>query len=349
MRSIPHSRPTLGGEEARAVSRVILSSHPAHGPVVEAFERAMAGFIGVRYGVAVSSGTAALHLALLALGVGEGDEVIIPDYTCTALLNAVLYTRATPVPVDIIPKEYTLDPSEVKRLLSRRTKAIILVHPFGLPAPVEEILSFGIPVVEDLAQALGASSRGVMVGRSGHISVVSFYATKMITTGEGGMVLTSSSEIMEKVRDLRDYDNREDYRVRFNYRMTDMGAAMGLVQLKRLPGFIEKRREIAHYYNRSFSHLPLELPIFEAHIGHVYYRYVVEVEGEAAPFLKALGERGVEARRPVFKPIHAYTGEGGCRVSQRTWERAISLPIYPSLSEEEKRRVVEAVEEVFRR
>ena len=347
MRSIPHSRPTLGDEEARAVSRVILSSHPAQGPVVEAFERAMADYIGVRYGVAVSSGTAALHLALLALGIKEGDEVIIPDYTCTALLNAVLYTGATPVAVDVLPREYAMDPSEVKKALSRKTKAVILVHPFGLPAPVEEILSFGLPVIEDLAQAVGASFHGVMAGRSGHISVVSFYATKMLTTGEGGMVLTSSSEIVEKVRDLRDYDNREDHRVRFNYKMTDMGAAMGLVQLKRLPEFIEKRREIALYYNRAFSNLPLELPIFEAERGHVYYRYVVEVEGKAAPFLKALKDRGVEARRPVFKPIHAYIGGGDCRVSEMAWERSISLPIYPSLSKEEMERVAGAVREVF--
>lgn len=347
MRYIPHSRPTLGREEAKAVSQVILSSHPAQGRMVEAFERAMADYIGVRYGVAVSCGTAALHLSLLALGVKEGDEVIIPDYTCTALLNAVLYTGATPVPVDILPKDYSMDPSEVRKALSRKTKAIIMVHPFGLPAPVEEILSFGLPVIEDLAQAVGASFDGGMVGRSGHVSVVSFYATKMLTTGEGGMVLSNSPEIAERVRDLRDYDGREDYRLRFNYKMTDIGAAMGLVQLRRLPEFIKRRREIALYYHKAFSHLSLELPIFEAGREHVYYRYVVEVKGDVASFLHALRDRGVEAKRPVFKPIHGYIGGGNYRVSQMVWERSLSLPIYPSLSKEEREMVAGAVREVF--
>ncbi|MBI5287176.1 MAG: DegT/DnrJ/EryC1/StrS family aminotransferase, partial [Deltaproteobacteria bacterium] len=290
---------------------------------------------------------AGLHLSLLVLGVGEGDEVIIPDYACTALLNAVKYVRATPRIVDIIPGEYNIEPSEVKKALSRHTKAIILVHSFGLPGAIKEIKSFGIPVIEDIAHAVGAIYEdGGKVGSLGDVCVVSFYATKVMTTGEGGMVLSDIPSILDMVRDLRSYDEKEDYRIRFNCKITDIQAAMGLIQLKRLSRFIEKRREIADYYTHALKDLPLNPPVCRK--GHIYYRYVVEVD-MLENVISHLHGMGVEAKRPVFKPLHRCLGMKGPADSIKAWERALSIPIYPSLTEGERETVVAAMKKALER
>ncbi|MFQ5900691.1 MAG: DegT/DnrJ/EryC1/StrS family aminotransferase [Thermodesulfobacteriota bacterium] len=347
MKSIPHSRPTIGEAELESVAGTILSGNIAQGSLVDTFERAVADFIGVRSAVAVSSGSAALHLSLLALKVGKDDQVIIPDYTCTALLNVVRYVEASPRIADIIPGGYNLDPLDIKGRLTRDIKAIVLVHSFGLPADIKEIKSFGVPVIEDLAQAMGADYRGKPVGSFGELSIVSFYATKVMTTGEGGMVLSNSSDLLERVRDLRDYDEKKDYKVRYNYKMTDMQAAMGLVQLKRLPEFIEKRREIADYYNESLKEAPVCLPMSLEGRGHIYHRYIVEVERGLSSIIDSLKKRGVDAKMPIYKPLHRYLKKGSFKNSLNAWNRALSVPIYPSLTDEDRERVVEAVKEVL--
>ncbi len=347
MKIVPHSRPAVGEEEAKAAEGVILSGRIAQGSVVDDFEHFCADFIGVKNGVAVSSGTAALHLSLLSLGVGPGDEVIVPDYACSALLNAVFHTGAEPMPVDIIPGDYNLDPESVRKALTPKTKAVLVVHAFGLPANVQEIKSFGLPVIEDIAQSFGASLNGSMTGSLGDMSVVSFYATKLMTTGEGGMIFSNSDKLIEKVRDLRDYDEKDDYSVRYNYKSTDIQAAIGLVQLKRLDGFIKKRRSVAEFYNASFKSLPVHLPLFAEDRGHIFFRYIIEVERPVDDVIESLYRMGVGVRRPVYKTLGSYLGRLHCRRSQDAWERAVSIPLYPSLSDEEIAKVADAVKSIL--
>ncbi|MBU0699198.1 MAG: DegT/DnrJ/EryC1/StrS aminotransferase family protein, partial [Proteobacteria bacterium] len=208
MKFIPHSRPTLGPEEMAAVADVIASSQIAQGKVVYEFEKAFAQKIGTTYAVSTNSGTAALHLTLLAMEVGENDEVIIPSYVCTALLNAVRYTGAEPVLAEIDPDTYNLEPDDVRRKLTSRTKAVVVPHLFGLPADMEGLLDLNVSIIEDCAQAVGSTYRQKCVGTFGKAAVFSFYATKVMTTGEGGMVVSASKDFMDRVRDLREYDNR---------------------------------------------------------------------------------------------------------------------------------------------
>ncbi|MBI4014065.1 MAG: DegT/DnrJ/EryC1/StrS family aminotransferase [Candidatus Rokubacteria bacterium] len=344
---IPHSRPTLGEQDCAAVAAAVASGQLAQGPRVAEFEQAMAARLGVPGGVAVSSGTAALHLALLALGVGAGDEVIVPSYACAALLHAVRATGALPCPADVDPATFDLDPDAAKRACSARTRALIAVHAFGLPADLGALAGVGVPVVEDAAQALGARYGGRPVGGLGRVGVLSFYATKLMTTGEGGMLVSGDAALLAAARDLREYDQKPDDRPRFNYKLTEPAAALGLAQLARLDGFLARRQAIAARYRQGLAGAVLEPPRVPPGRTHVYHRYVVKGRAPAEPRLRALEARGVQARRPVFRPLHRYLGLApeAFPGTEEAWARAVSLPIYPSLRPEEVDRVLAAAAE----
>ncbi|MHB8771657.1 MAG: DegT/DnrJ/EryC1/StrS family aminotransferase [Syntrophales bacterium] len=344
---IPHSCPTLDREEAAAATRVLMSGQVVQGEEVRNFEEAVASLVGVGGAAAVSSGTAALHLALLALGVGEGDEVVLPSFVCTALLNAVRYLCATPVLADIDGETFNIDPRDVKRRLTKKTKAVIVPHLFGLPADVEEIVALGIPVVEDCAQALGSTRRGVPAGSFGALSVFSFYATKVICTGEGGMVAGNERTLIEKVKDLRDYDGKEDGSLRYNYKLTDLQAALGSVQLRKLPGFIGRRRAIARRYDESLRGYGLSLPVCPPENESISYRYVVRTE-RLRELLDAGQAAGIAYRRPVFKPLHRYLGVTGCPQSEEAFRTAASVPLYPSLGDGDVQDIVRHMQSVLR-
>lgn len=339
---IPHSRPTLGEEDRRALVEAVASGHIAQGPRVAAFEREMATRLGVRGAVATSSGTAALALTLLALNVGEGDEVLVPSYTCAALLHAVRAVRALPRLVDCDPVSFNMDPEAAKRACSPRTKALIVVHSFGLPAELTALKALGLPLIDDAAQALGAEYRGRPVGGLGDAGIVSFYATKLLTTGEGGMLFSNDERILAVARDLREYDQKDDDRPRFNYKMTDLQAALGLAQATRFAGFLERRQRLAALYRTRLGHLPLQHPLAPPDRTPVYYRYVVKGPRPADHYLSRLHALGVEARRPVYRPLHRYLGVEGFPGTEEAWERAVSLPLYPSLTDEEVERIVRA-------
>lgn len=345
---IPHSRPTLGEEDQQALAEVLRSGFIAQGARVAAFEQAVAKTLGVRGGVATSSGTAALHLALLALDVGEGDEVLLPTYACAAVLHAVRASRALPRLVDADPLSFNMDPDAARKACSRRTRAAIVVHSFGLPAELDALKALGLPLIEDVAQALGARYRGQPAGSVGQVAVASFYATKVITTGEGGMLLASDERVLSAARDLREYDQKEEDRPRFNYKMTDLQAALGLAQLERLPQFLARREAIASRYRERLQRLPLEPPLAPPDRARVFYRYVVKGPRPAGHHLKKFEALRVQARRPVFRPLHRYLGAEGFSGAEEAWERAVSLPLYPSLSDEEAERVLKAAEESFR-
>jgi perosamine synthetase len=330
---IPHSRPTLGPAEERALLRVLRGGQLGGGEEVERFERAARAFLGGGTATAVQTGSAALHLALLALGVGPGHRVILPTYTCAAVLNAVHYVGAEPVLADVLPETANLDPADVRRRLRPRTRALIVPHMFGRAAPVGELRRLGVPVVEDCAMALGGRT-----GRSGAVSVFSFYATKMMATGHGGLVLARDRRAAARVRDLVAYDNREDYRVRYNYRMSGLVAALARAQLARVPEFVKRRRRIADYYYRT---LGLGRPPRD----HVFYRFVLRV-GAVERFVRFMASRGVECKRPVFRPLHRYgAGAGGFPGAEELHRAYASIPLYPSLRPGEMARVAAAVRE----
>ena len=387
---IPHSRPTLSEKEVEAVSAVIRSGYIAQGEHVARFEKAFAGYVGVRYAVATSSGTAALVLALRALGVGAGDGVAMPSYVCSALLHATAMVDAEPVLVDIEDVGFNMDPNDLRTRLTGglrskvqgprspmsrpRTldvgrwtldpKAVILPHMFGTPATVESVQRIGLPVIEDGAMAVGAMYNGRRVGAWGVLSIFSFYATKMMTTGEGGMVVTDREDLAEKVRDIREYDNKQTHRTRFNFKMTDMQAAMGMVQLRKLDGFIRRRQAIAQTYNQAFGNLDVDLlyvpPVQRLNVStfersnvfvkpednSVFFRYVLQLRrGDVGAFITRLREMGIGAARPVFRPLHQYLGLPGEAFpnTERAFARTLSLPIYPTLSDEEVDQIVEGV------
>jgi perosamine synthetase len=245
---IPHSKVVLEEEDLAGVIKVLRSGQLAQARVVSSLEEKSASLVGVNHGVAVSSGSAALHLSLLSLGVGKGSEVILPSYVCTALLNATHYVGATPVLSDIDLNTYNITSGNIEKAITDRTKAIIVPHMFGLPADIDAILSLGIPVIEDCAHTVGATVNGRKAGSFGLVSILSFYSTKMLGAGEGGMVLSNDRRLIETIRDLRAYDEKETYVVRYNYKLTDIQAALIASQLtdfrhslkreKRSPPFI---------------------------------------------------------------------------------------------------------------
>jgi dTDP-4-amino-4,6-dideoxygalactose transaminase len=334
---IPHSRPTLGEDEVRAVTAVIRSGHIAEGEVVARFEKAFAGKMGVQHAVATSSGTAALHLILLAMGIGPGDEVIIPSYVCTALLHAVHYVRARPILAEIDPVTYNIDPDDVQKHITTRTKAIIVPHMFGLSANLDKLLNLDVPLIEDCAQAVGGTYHQKPLGTFGDAAIFSFYATKMMATGEGGMAASDSDEIIERIRDLKTYDEKEADKVRYNYKMTDVQAAIGEVQLGRLDDFIGERKRIAHQYVNSLKSLNIELP--EENSEHIHYRFVVGLETDCNFLIQKLTRKGIGCARPVFLPIHRHLKMDGYPITDKVWETALSLPIYPSLQAKEVEQI----------
>ncbi len=343
---IPHSRPTLGYEEMKRLTKVFGSAQIAQGKVVREFERAFSKKLGARYAACTTSGTAALHLTLLAMGIGSKDEVIIPSYVCTALLHAIKYVGASPVMAEIDPVTFNIDPHDVRKRLTGRTRAIIVPHLFGLAADMKGLLALDVPIIEDCAQAVGSSYFQKPVGTFGHAAIFSFYATKVMTTGEGGMVISSSKDLIDRVKDLREYDKRDDYKIRFNYKMTDIHAAVGLTQLDRLETFVRRRRDIAKRYDQAFEPLGLQLPPKDP--GHIYYRYIIGLEKDSEPWIQSLQSKGVTCARPVHFPLHRYFSLKGYPRTEKAWEYNLSIPIYPSLSNEDTGRVIDLFKEAFK-
>ena len=339
---IPHSRPFLDEEDHRSVLDVLKSGQIVQGEMVAAFEKAFCREMDLPGAVAVSSGTAALHLALLSLGIQKGDEVILPSFVCSAPLNAIRYTGAEPVIADVDRHTFNIDVHDLKRRITPKTRAVIVPHMFGLPADVDDIKSFGIPVIEDCAQSLGSRYKGAYTGSFGDLSIFSFYATKMIATGEGGMVLSNNESLTEIIRDFRDYDEKENYNVRYNYKMTDIQAALGISQLNKLSFFIEKRKNIADIYHHECKNCGFETPVVPSGADHIYYRYVLLLD-HVDQFIHKMTTEGVACRRPVFKPLHRYLSLSGYETTDWLWERAVSIPIYPSLADNEISKIIEAV------
>jgi len=336
---IPHSRPFVGQKENSAVCKVIASGQLAQGNEVTLLEKEMSSFVGHHYGLAVSSGTTALFGALKALGVSKGDKVIIPSYACTALANAVYMSGAEPVLCDVDYETALMSVNTVKAVLQKKTAAIIVPHLFGYPAPAHQIeQALDIPVIEDCAQCIGASIDGKNTGSLTSVSTFSFYATKVICTGEGGLIATSDKRIANNLNNMREYDNRPSYEPRMNMKCTDIQAAIARVQLSRLPSFINKRKIIAKKYNSALENNTLLRHIASdtASISQMYYRYVLRVNrAQQLAIVRYLKSQGIACGRPVFKPFHKYTHQNNFIVSEKLHNELLSIPIYPALSNSE--------------
>ncbi len=298
------------------------------------------------HAAAVSTGTAALHLTLLGSGIGPGDEVIIPSYVCTALWHAVVYTGATPILADCKPDTFNIDAEDVKRRCTNRTRAVIVPHLFGQAADLDDILALGIPVIEDCAQSLGSTYRERTTGSFGLAGIFSFYATKVIAAGEGGMVVSRNSSLIEKIKDLRDYDEKDVLATRYNYQLTDIQAALALSQFRKLPSFIARRRILAAQYDRVLIDNGIIPPIKKDGREHIFFRYVFLIDALEA-FINEMARRRVLCRRPVFRPLHNYLKTRGYAISDHLWQHAVSLPLYPGLTAAEMDTVTVALKAGF--
>jgi len=352
---ISPARPIIGEQERSAVDRVLRSGMVSQGPEVAAFESEFSAVVAGRVCVAVNSGTSALHLALLAAGIRSGDEVIVPSFTFAATANAVALAGATPVFADIEAQHFCLDPAAVQGAVTPRTRAIMPVHLYGHPAAMDLIGQIAqrhnLLVFEDAAQAHGASLHGTPAGAWGATGAFSFYPTKNMTSGEGGMVTTACEHLARQVRLLRNQGMEERYRnevVGFNARMTDVHAAIGRVQLTRLAGWTRQRQANAAFFD---AHLEgVVTPPVAAGAVHVYHQYTIRVVGhDRDAFAAELRAHGVGSG--VYYPVPCHRlASYGLRVDLPATEAAarecLSLPVHPSLRRAELERIVEAVNTV---
>lgn len=351
---IPHSRPAIDQEDLQATADVLRSGQIAQGPWVDRFEHGMAGFFGLQGGVAVSSGTAALELALRALGIGAGDEVIMPSYVCPAPWLATQRVGAQAMLVDIDLNTFNIDPLAACQAVSNKTRAIIVPHLFGLPADLTELERVGIPLIEDCAQTLGGTEAGRCVGTVGRLTVCSFYATKLLCAGEGGMVLSNDETLLERVRSLREYDGAPTLNPSsFNLKLTDLQAALGLSQLGRLAAFHERRRLLAAAYREALSSKAAICPSLPPGRTHGYYRFVIRLPSlRTSPdglidLIDRLEQEGIHCRKPVFQPIHRYLGQSGFPNSDEADRTALSIPLYPDLTDDEVRQIQQSLTKVL--
>jgi dTDP-4-amino-4,6-dideoxygalactose transaminase len=341
---IPHNRLTFGDPECDAILRTVRSGQWAQGPRVRELEAALVRMVGVQHAVCVSSGLSALRLALGALGIRSGEKVMVPAYSCVALANAVLAWGATPVPVDVDAVHWNIEPKQcVDNIASSRPRAIIAVNTFGVPAPVQEILSTEVPIIEDCAHAFGLKVGGQPLGSRTQVGIISFYATKLIGGGEGGAVLTNSHEIADFVRSARDYGDQAADAHRMNDKMNDLEASLVLAQLERLPEMIAAREVVAHRYlallSSSAPRGGFRLPADTS--PRVWYRFALEMLTKSAETVTTgLRHFGVCAASPM--PDWRPAGSSAAPAADRAYRRLVSLPLYPTLTQHEQDSVVKA-------
>lgn len=362
---IPVAEPDLTGNELEYVSRCVRSGWVSSaGEFVTRFESQFAEFCGARQSVATSNGTVAIHLALAALGVQPDDEVIVPSLTFVASANAVRYANARPVFVDCDPQTWTLSPADVARKITRRTRAILVVHLYGHPAdmdPIRELAAqHGLWVLEDAAEAHGAEYRGRKVGNLGTAGLFSFYGNKTITTGEGGALVTDDANLARRAAFLRDHAMSPERRyyhseIGFNYRLTNLQAAIGVAQLERIETFLEAKRRNAQQYASLLSGVPgLELAPQAAWARSSYWMYSVLVNDDFAltrdELAVHLREQGIDTR-PFFLPMHtlpAYASQESLPVAERLSKQGLNLPSSTTLTEAQVERVATVIKRAAR-
>ena len=364
--SVPMSAPDVTEEDIAAVTAVLRSGRLALGPRCVEFEELLARYVGVRHAVGVSSGTAALHLLVRGLGIGEGDEVLVPSFTFAASVNAILYERATPVFVDIEPDTYNLDPQDIEAKISPRTKAIMVVDVFGHPAPWHELEAIAsrhrLTVIDDACEGLGAEYHGRKLGGFGAAAAFAFYPNKQITAGEGGVIVTNDDELAEYVRSARNQGRGdgpwlEHLRLGFNYRLDEMSAALVCSQLGRIEVLLRKRSDVAAMYATRLAGISgIRLPKVMPDVRISWFVYVITLDAgiDGAKVVAGLERRGVPAR-VYFMPIHLQPyilalGLSGSRlpITESLSGRTLALPFHSSLTETQVESVASALESSIR-
>jgi len=367
---LSYGRQSIDDTDIAAVVDVLRSDRLTTGPIVPRFEQAVAAFTGARFGVAVSSGTAALHSALYALGIGPGDEVIVPPITFVATANAVVYQGGTPVFADVDPQTLLLDPAAAEAAITPRTRAIIAVDYAGQPCDYDALRSIanrhGVALIADACHSLGARYRGRAVGTLADLTVFSFHPVKHITTGEGGMVVTDRPDFRDRMAAFRNHGIDTDDRQRaergswfyemqdlgYNYRITDIQCALGLSQLMKLPQWLIRRAEIAGQYTRAFRETPGVRPLaVRPDSMHAWHLYVVQTDRAAA--FNYLREQGIGVN-VHYIPVHLQpyyrrrwgTAPGLCPVAEAAYPELLTLPLFPAMSDRDTDRVIHAVQSV---
>ena len=352
---IPAAKPLIGIEEREAVDRVLQSGMMAQGPEVAAFEKEFSAFVGGRHCIAVNSGTSGLHMALEAIGMDTGDEVIVPSFTFAATANSVALTGATPIFVDIDPRTFNIDPKAIEAAITPKTKAIQPVHLYGQPASMSEIMALAkrhnLMIVEDAAQAHMASFEGTPVGAFGDAGVFSFYPTKNMTSGEGGMIVTGSDEIARQSRLLRNQGMEKRYEneiVGFNTRMTDIHAAIGRVQLRKLANWTALRQANAKYLDENLK--GVVVPYVAPGAVHVYHQYTIRVVGhDRDAFGAEMTKRGVGNGVYYPTPVHRLPSFGLTFDLPNTTSAAkevLSIPVHPALSQDDLETIVSVINSI---
>src|SRR5256714_1608427 len=375
--SLPYGHQSIDQSDIDALIGVLRSDWLTTGPTVQAFEDAVAEFVGAKYAVAVSNGTAALHAATYALGIGAGDEVIVPAMTFAASANAAVYQGGTPVFVDVEAETLQIDPSQVEAKITARTKAIVSVDYAGQPCNYDDLNTIarrhGLRLIADACHALGANYKGRKVGTLADLNTFSFHPVKPITTGEGGLITTDDEGYADEMRAFRNHGITTDHRQRaergswfyemvdlgYNYRLSDIQCALGLNQVRRLADWTVRRQEIARRYDEAFADVPAVEPLARrAEVTHAYHLYVIqlhleELKVDRSAVFAALRAEGIGANVD-YSPVHLHpyyrehfgTGPGLCPVAEAAYQRILSLPIFPTMTDKDSDDVIEAVKKV---
>ena len=375
---IPYGRQWIDEGDIQAVVEVLRSDWLTTGPNVESFEKAFAEQVGAKYAVAVSSGTAALHAAIFALGIGPGDEVIVPAMTFAASANCVVFQGGTPVFADVEPETLLIDPRDAEKRITSKTKALIAVDYAGQPCDYEALKAItnrsGIALVDDACHALGAKYRNTPVGSIAHLSAFSFHPVKHITTGEGGMITTDDADLAQRMFIFRNHGITTDHRQReslgswfyemvdlgYNYRLTDFQCALGMSQLKKLSEWVRRRQVIASLYDDAFKEMQSVQPLqLKKDVLHAYHLYVVRLNSEnphhdRSTIFRKLRNLGIGVN-VHYVPVHLHpfyrnrfhTVPGMCPVAEKAYEEIISLPLFPGMSDADVSTVVDAVRKVL--
>lgn len=343
--SLPHSRPWIKPSDRLAVEEVLKEGLIAKGNRVQTFELAVANYLGTTGGFACTSGTTALILALKTLGISAGDEVVLPTYVCWSVLSAVTASGATPRICDV-DESGVVTVQTVRAVLSTQTRAIVAVHIFGHPCDIDSLASLGVPVIEDACQAFGLEIAGRLAGTLGDLGVLSFHATKCMTTGEGGMLVVNNTSLFDRVRLLvKSVEN--NYAAGLTA-MSDLQAALGLAQLERYPAFLSRRKHLFDSYHETSCRLMKAIPGYLGKPSFLF-RYTLRTQSGFERTQAALLAQGVQARRGVDELLHRRVGMEDSLYPGATklFSQVVSLPFYPSLTEQEQAQVLHAIQEVF--
>ena len=362
MKKIQIAKPYILDEDIKNVVEVLKSGQLALGPKLKEFEDKFAKYVGVKYACAVSSGTAALHLGVRALGLKAGDEVITTPFSFVSSANCLIYEDVKPIFVDIEEVTFNIDPKLVEKAITKRTKAILPVHIFGQSAEMDPIFKiakkYKLKILEDACESLGAKYEGKMVGITGDIGTFAFYPNKQMTTGEGGMIVTNSKKLYELCDSMRNQGraNTKDWllheRLGYNYRMDDMSAALGITQLKKLNWMIEQKRKIASWYDKELKNIPgIEVPRIGLNRTHSYFVYVIRVkQGKRNLLMNKLTKKGIQTKpylpaihlQPFMKELFGFK-RGDYPITERISEETLGLPLYIGLKKKDIEFIVKEI------